>query len=220
MANFCHLSPDDFALIKNIVTILEPVQEVTLTLSSESAWLGDVLPLLTSAMYRVRSLQVTSDAWVLRDALVDALTLRVQYVLGTDEPLPCSEGARLTTCHPNETVVAAYLNPRFSAAVDSYYGFSERQVSSEIERIINSSVKMDSEEEETHSSPRELERTDESGTDSNMEAADVWAAGLTASTPNSTPRRTQHRATIRSELNSFRAEITGKRFSASQTRQF
>lgn len=54
-----HLSADDFVLIQNVVTILKPVQDVTKSLSLSSAWVGDVLPLITSAIDSVSRMDVT-----------------------------------------------------------------------------------------------------------------------------------------------------------------
>lgn len=57
-----HLSVDDFELVQNVVTVLEPIRNVTSALSYETAWAGDALPLLTSVVGAIRRLQVTTDA--------------------------------------------------------------------------------------------------------------------------------------------------------------
>ena len=131
-------------MIENIVNILKPVRDVTNSLSSADAWLGDVLPLLTAAIDNVCLQEVPSDVWILRDALIDALTTRMQYMLDTEEALPCGGRSRFMRIVPNEAVIAAIINPRFSAAVDAFYGFNGRWLAAEIERIIGSPVMVNS----------------------------------------------------------------------------
>lgn len=74
---------------------------------------------MTTAIDSVRQMEVTSYASRLLDGLVDALVLRVQILLGTDEVLPCGGGRSLSAAEPTEFVIAAYLNAQFSAAIEA-----------------------------------------------------------------------------------------------------
>ena len=54
---FFHFSADDFSL-RNVVEILQPIEEVMFTLSSPCTWVGDELSLLTSAVNTIRCMDV------------------------------------------------------------------------------------------------------------------------------------------------------------------
>ena len=114
-----HFSADDLGLIESVITILEPVRNVTRAHCTTNSWIGDVLPLMTSAIDSVRRVDVTSDAECLNNDLVDTLALRVQMLLGVDEnfKLPCVGGRRMGSRAPTGICTATYLNPRFSKAI-------------------------------------------------------------------------------------------------------
>ncbi len=65
--------------------ILEPVKDVTLALSSEISWVGDVLPIVTSAIDSIRRIDVASDAKHLKELLTESMTLHVKMLLGIEE---------------------------------------------------------------------------------------------------------------------------------------
>ncbi len=67
-----HLSHDDFTNIENVVMILSPIQEVTRSLSKASAWIGDAVPLLKSAIDVVDKMDVAIVAMNMKSALICA----------------------------------------------------------------------------------------------------------------------------------------------------
>ncbi len=79
-----HLSADDFRLIRNIVTILQPVQNVTKNLSSSQSRIGEVLSLIAFTIEQVREMEVTSDARPLQLSLLEALTDRMRILLNIE----------------------------------------------------------------------------------------------------------------------------------------
>lgn len=81
-------------------------------------------------------MDATSDALCLNDSICSAMCARLQMIMGTEERLPCNGGRWFDSVTPNEFIAAAYLNPRFSAAAHACYGWNERLLSSELERII------------------------------------------------------------------------------------
>ncbi len=130
-----HLGPDDFALLKHVTSILEPVRAATNILSLNTSSLGDVIPIFTSTVDAVNLMEVTSDALQLKSYLLSALTDRIKMLLGTERALPCINGTRFSNVTPTEFALAAILNPRFCNAVENSYGFGERVIIAELERL-------------------------------------------------------------------------------------
>ena len=129
-----HLYSEYFIRIRDIVTILKPEENLRKSLSSSSAWVGDVLPWFAStvdAFYR------SNTPVSLKENLLDSMSNRVQMLLGTNIKIPISENSRFANFEPNEYVISAYLNPRLFAAIDLYYGFDHRSVIREISRIFD-----------------------------------------------------------------------------------
>ena len=85
-----HFTVDDFEFIFNVVTVSQPFQNVTNALSSSSSWVGDVIPLMTSAIDNVQHMEVTMQASRLQKAVVTALTVRAQMLLDTEAKHPFS----------------------------------------------------------------------------------------------------------------------------------
>ena len=83
-----HSFPDNWILIQNIVSVQRPVQDATYVLSSNSAILGDVLPVFTSVVVNVQNLEVTTNVLRLRSALIDCLSCRIQRILSTEQSMP------------------------------------------------------------------------------------------------------------------------------------
>ena len=152
-----HLSVDDFQLIETICKVLSPVRDITKMLSSEHAWLGDVVPLFSVAIDSVHNLNFASNTLRLKTELVRALSSRLKMILDTTNELPCTGGRKLSSAVPNEFAVAAYLNPRFSAAIDACYGYSERLLANEMQPIIDSGL--DCAEDEVSGDAEEEEAT-------------------------------------------------------------
>lgn len=132
-----HLRADDFTMIDNVVSVLKPVKDVTNFLSTKTSWSGDVVPMFSSAHDAVSRLQVSSNASSLKTYLLNELSSRIQMLLGTDCCLPISGGSKMLKEPANEYVVASFLNPRFSSAMENVYGYSERSVLCEIIRLFD-----------------------------------------------------------------------------------
>lgn len=60
------LSRGYFVLLYQVVEILRVVQNMTTSASTETCWVGDVVPLMSSAVNAVRQMEVTSDACILK----------------------------------------------------------------------------------------------------------------------------------------------------------
>ena len=115
--------------------ILKPVSGVTKALSSTEAWVGDVLPLMTAAIDQVILLEATSEASLLKTALIEDLSERIKMLLDIETKIPCTGGNKLGSQIPTEFILATYLNPRFSSAIHSCFGYTERILSAEMNRI-------------------------------------------------------------------------------------
>ncbi len=100
-----HLSLEDFTNIEHVVMILSPIQEVTRSLSNASAWIGEVVPLLTSAIDVIDEMDVAYVAMNLKSALICAVYERLQMVLGTKQLIIFSSDRKLSSEIPNEHVV-------------------------------------------------------------------------------------------------------------------
>ncbi len=57
-------------------------------------------------------------------------------IIGTKQRITFSSGRKLSSKIPIEFVVAAILNPRFSAAVQAVYGYDYRLIADEIHQIL------------------------------------------------------------------------------------
>lgn len=130
-----HLSADDFRLIRNIVTILAPVQNVTKKLSSSQSWIGDVLPLIALTIEQVREMEVKPDAKQPQLSLLEALTDRMRMLLNIETELPPNGIYRLQNTAPSEFSIAANLNPKFLMAMSKCFGYSDKAIVTELNRI-------------------------------------------------------------------------------------
>eukprot|EP00171_Calliarthron_tuberculosum_P023086 IDg23086t1 len=211
-----HLSADDFTLIGNVVKVLEPIQNVTKQLSLSTAWIGDVLPLMTSAIDAVINLDVSTDASRLKNAVVDALSMRIQMLLGVEQELPCAGGNHMGCTTPTEFVLAAILNLRFSSAIHACYGYNDRVLIQEMKRLYKDRIGGNSMavNEVNGNMPTENVSAEE------MLAADAWANRITSGQSAGPSNVRYRRGDIRSEFMAFRSEIGGRRFTAEEGRQF
>ncbi len=130
-----HFSSNDFSLIRNVVEILQPIEEVTFALSSPCSWVGNVLPLLTSAVDTIRRMDVVSDAKYLQKSLIDSLYARLKLLHGVERELPFEGGTKMGTTLPTDCIIGSYLNPRYIYAIHACYGYSERAIISEMMEI-------------------------------------------------------------------------------------
>ncbi len=100
-----HLSHEDFTNIEHVVMILSPIQQITRSLSNASAWIGNVVPLLKSAIDVIDKMDVAYVAMNLKSALICAVSERLQMILGTKQRIPFGSGRKLSSESPNEHVV-------------------------------------------------------------------------------------------------------------------
>ncbi len=172
--SFFHFSADDFSFIRNVVEILQPIEEVTFALSSPWSWLGDVIPLLASAVDKIRRMDVVSDVKYLQRILIDSLSARIQMLLGAERELLFEGGTKMGTTLPTEYVTNAYLNPRYSCAIHACYGYSERAIISDMMEIYsNRCDNRGAREDDVVELP--VQNQTENG---EHELADEWAARL------------------------------------------
>ncbi len=181
-----HLRADDFDLMKSVTSILEPMRDVTKELSATTSWVGDVLPLLTSGIDAVARMEVSSRSIVLQKSLVESLPFRLEILLGYEGVLPCVGGRKLSEVFPNEFVISALLNPWFSSAIDLFYGYSERVVLNEIERLIESRFdNNETDDEDNHNVTMNLNQS----TTALRSTAEIWADRTLATPPRRTSRQ-------------------------------
>ena len=210
-----HLTADEFRLIRNVTEILVPIHDVTLALSSSFSWVGDVLPLLTSAVDNVRRMDVVSDAKSLQISLIDSMSSRIKMLLGVEKELPFNGGGKMGNTLPTEYVVAAYLNPRYSCAVHACYGYSERTIISELIAIYSSRC-----DEKASSEDDVFEITTSNRNNiSEAQLADEWASRQINRTPGSSIR-CGRRDTIRKEFVAYQNEVGGVTFTARNSREY
>ena len=86
-------------------------------------------------MEAVSKEDVPTSSSALQNALIESLSARIQMLLGHDGFLPCLGGPKWNTVLLNEFVISFSLNARFFAAIDSCYGYDERLLVNEIERL-------------------------------------------------------------------------------------
>lgn len=82
-----------------------------------------VLLLFYCPVDRIQRMDAQTEALRLKECLTEYLSSRVQMLLRTDNVLPSCGGARFSSVHPTELVIAAYLNPCFCLAADLCYRF-------------------------------------------------------------------------------------------------
>ena len=207
-----HLSPDDWVHLENIVSILKPVREATLLLSSTAAHVGDVLPVFTSVIDKVQELSVTSQAEKLQKALVQSVASRVQMLLGVEQALPFLGGSMFDSIVPNEYVVSSILNPRFSFAISACYGYSDRRIILELVRIY--AEKLGNELLTVEESQNNATLSEQDGS-----LVDEWALQFSCA-PQIESRNSSMRSILRSEFIAYRKEIQGHSYSSNQSREF
>lgn len=71
-----HLSLDSFDLVRNVADIIQSIQGITLALSSSSSLIGDLLPLMASALDSTFPMEVKSTTRELKDAVGDSTSTR------------------------------------------------------------------------------------------------------------------------------------------------
>ncbi len=135
MAFQFHLSADDFRLIRNIATILQLVPNVNKNLTSSQSWIGEVLLLIASTIEQVREMEVTSDAGPLQLSLLEALTDRTRMLLNIEIELSPISIYRLQNSVLSEVSIAAYLNPKFLIEMSKCFGYSDKAIVTELNRI-------------------------------------------------------------------------------------
>eukprot|EP00171_Calliarthron_tuberculosum_P000496 IDg496t1 len=210
-----HLSADDFGLIKHVVDVLTPVRAASKEPSTSLSTVGDVVPTISSTMDKIQNTDVPSTANRLKDALVDTLSARLHMLLGTDAQLPSCGGRKFTSVAPNEFVCAAYLIPRYWAAMTACYGYSERLVATELGRIYEDRIR-DNECAEYNQS--DCEEVEKSTVTAERPALQTWVDHYNAD--NVIRRRTNRAPTIINEYAEYISDITGKFFTAAESRTF
>ena len=210
-----HFSADDFSSIRNVVEILQPIEEVTFALSAPCSWVGDVLPLLTSAVDTIRGMDVVSNAKYLQRSLIDSLSVRIKMLLGVERELPFNGGTKMGTTIPMEYIIGAYLNPRYSSAIHACYAYSERTIISEMMEIYSSRCNNRSARDDDFVELPVLSQTE----NGEHELADELAARLLNRNPGSGTRSSRC-DTIRNEFVTYRNEISGFSFTARDSRKY
>ena len=92
---------------------------MTKALFTEKSWVGAVLPLFIPAVDVLQETNVTSDACRLKTAFLEAISGRIKILLSPDRRLPISGRARFSDVIPTGYAMFAYLNSRFSAAIEA-----------------------------------------------------------------------------------------------------
>ena len=86
------------------------------------------MPTLTSILDAVCILEVPKNAVKLRYELSSALSLWIGMLLNCSSTLFTLGGRKFTTETANEYVIVAYLSPSYCAAMQSVYGYSEKEI--------------------------------------------------------------------------------------------
>lgn len=112
-----------------------------------------------------------------------------------------------------------YVGCEFGAAIDACYGFSERLVASEAERLYDFHFWSDSEQEREENTVQTtaLERTEDA---SKELLDDVWAEHAVTSTPSLSTLRDRSSMSIRNELAICRADFSARRYTASDSKKY
>ena len=114
-----NITADDFSLMSNVVSVFQPIRDISLKLYKSRASIRDVLPLFTSAADALQQMDVASEAKNWKSHAVIALTDRIRMILGTERTVPFAGGGKLTSVLPSEFVFVAILNPRYSNAIQN-----------------------------------------------------------------------------------------------------
>ncbi len=130
-----YFAPDDFVLLEQVTSILDPVRVSTHVLSQTVSTVGDFVQIFTSTLDAVIRMEIPSNTNCLKDYVLSALTNHLKMLLGTENQLPCFVGAQFTNFMPSEFVLASILNPRFCSAIESVYGYSKRLIVTELDRL-------------------------------------------------------------------------------------
>lgn len=217
-----HFTSEDFDTIQSVVSVLEPVRFATKELSKKNSRVGDVVPVFTSTIEAVGNTSVRAGASKLKKELVKSLACRLGFLLDCDMNLLLRAVKRFDNAYPNEFVVAAYLNPRYTAAMHAVYGFDKGQLTAELERVYTDRIKPGN-----RSSARDAEvvaeevpvEASESQSGQDRFNLQSWAERF-SKTRSSAQGSTMDELNMKKEFDEFFSEVTSKTFSESESLSF
>lgn len=210
-----HFSAEDFETIQSIVGILEPVRFATKELSRSNSRVGDVIPVFTSTIDAIGNTSAGSGASKLKNELIKSLACRLGFLLDCDMSRLLRAVKKFDDVYPNEFVVAAYLNPRYTGAMSSVYGFAKEKLVAELERVYADRISTDGEntteevEEVPEKSSAEVSESQSEHRGFNLQS---WAERFSKS-PSTSRSSTTEDHTISEEVEEFFSEVTRKTFS-------
>lgn len=71
-----------------------------------------------------------------RKTALATLQSRMQTMMDIDKQMPCAGGRKFHNVHPNDVMIASYLNSRYIIVVDACYMYSKLLIIAEIDSIL------------------------------------------------------------------------------------
>ncbi len=162
------------------------------------------------------NMEVVSNAMRLQSELIECFATPIQMLLGTERELPSLGGTRFRNVTPNEFIIYAYLNPRFCAAIDGCYGYSEQVIISEMARlyellfgVADETSQQEAEENLTISRDNVL-----------ITNTDIWASHHATAAKRMIRIPSNTRTSIRKELSEYKTSVYSRKFDDKESRKF